>query len=140
MHKINYNIDSVEIIRIRNISNASGSLAFVEGSKDIPFQIKRSFYIYNIDKDEVRGKHSHKNGHQFLICLSGKINVICDDSIYSREYLLDSPIKGLYIPPTIWAQQTYLLEDSILMVLTDHYYDESDYIREYNHFKHYRVV
>ena len=135
-----HQLNSLEIACIRNNSNAKGSLAFVEKDKDIPFKIARAFYIYNVSIGEIRGKHAHKKCHQFFICLNGCINVICDDGMNQREFLLDTPEKGLHLPPTIWSQQKYLSPNSILLCLNDLLYDESDYIRNYQSFLHFRGI
>jgi dTDP-4-dehydrorhamnose 3,5-epimerase-like enzyme len=112
----------------------NGNLIVMEGNKQVPFSIARVF-IVKAPKDEVRGQHSHKKCTQFLICNSGSVEVICDDGTNRQIYLLNKPNKGLLIPPGIWAQQTYLMENSILTVLCDRPYEADDYIREYDEFK-----
>ena len=133
-HKIN----SLEITSIRSFSNEKGSLSFVEKDQDISFNIARAFYIYDVGIGEVRGRHAHKKCHQFFICLNGSIKVICDDGKNQVEFLLDSPRKGLHLPPTIWSLQKYLSPNSILLCLNDLIYDESDYIRNYQSFLDFR--
>lgn len=115
------------IYEISSIQESNGSLAFLE----TPFQVNRVFYIYGIRAGDVRGYHAHKVCKQFLICLNGIVNVTCDDGATRKVYTLDSPLKGLYVPPMIWAEQYYHSSESILLCLTSDKFDESDYIRDY---------
>lgn len=127
-------IDQVKLINIPNITESNGNLAFAETWKDIPFEVKRLFYVYGVRGGDVRGQHAHRDSNQFLICPYGLVTVTCDDGVNKETYFLDSPSKGLYIPSMIWAEQLYNRE-SVLMVLSDTYYDEADYIRDYEEFK-----
>ncbi|MFN7662603.1 MAG: sugar 3,4-ketoisomerase [Alphaproteobacteria bacterium] len=102
----------------------------------VPFSIKRVFTIKTQDHCK-RGFHAHKECAQLLVCLTGRCTVICDDGESRQSIVLDTPKEGLLIPPSIWAEQDYE-PNTILMVLTDHLYDESDYIRDYNEFLQYR--
>ncbi len=131
-------ISSVKIQEINNISASSGSLAFLESHNDVPFAIERVFYIYNIKSNQTRGNHAHIDCDQFLICLNGTIEVTCDDGEQKNYFILDKPTSGLYIPSTIWSRQKYIVDNSILMVLTDRKYEENDYIRDYEEFLDFR--
>tara|TARA_Y100001968_G_C19420246_1_gene751370 strand:+ start:533 stop:829 length:297 start_codon:yes stop_codon:yes gene_type:complete len=82
----------------------------------------------------IRGNHAHKLCSQFLISLKGTVKITCEDGIIKKAYQLDNPYEGLLIPPFIWAKQHYVSKESILLVLSDHKYDEEEYMRNYNNF------
>lgn len=112
-----------------------GSLSFFECKRDIPFDIKRVYYIYGADKGTIRGGHAHKKLYQFVICVYGKVRFILDDGNKKEEFLLDSPQKGVYIEPGLWRDMIWEEKDSVLCVMASEYYNEEDYIRNYNMFK-----
>lgn len=105
-------------------------------SPEIPFEIKRIFTV-TANEDVTRGRHAHKECAQLLVALSGRCDVVCDDGTEKKTITLDSSEKGMLIPPSIWAEQTYA-SGTVLMVITDMIYDESDYIRDYDEFLKYR--
>lgn len=121
----------VELYTIRNIQEPNGNLAFL----GLPFTVNRVFYVYGVREGDIRGHHAHKECKQLLICLNGAVNVTCDDGCNRKVYTLDSPLKGLYIPPGIWAEQFYHSKDTMLVGLASQHYDESDYIRDYDTYK-----
>lgn len=131
-------IDSIKTFAIRNYPDVNGNLAFVEGGKDLPFAIARVFYVYGVHPGDLRGQHAHRACHQFLICVHGSVTVTCDDGAAKKTFELNSPLVGLHIPPTIWAEQRYASSEAMLMVLADRLFDETDYIRDYGAFKAYR--
>lgn len=100
----------------------------------VPFVPRRWFVVYDVPSREVRGEHAHRECHQFLICVSGRVNVAVDDGKDRGEVILDSPTLGLYIPPHVWASQYGYDDDSVLLVLASHTYDSNDYVREYEIF------
>lgn len=105
----------------------------MEGNVTPPFPISRVFFVQG-DKGVVRGKHAHKLCSQFLVCPLGEIRVICTDGSKEKEFLLNRPNLGLLIPPGTWAEQHYLSENALLMVLCDRNYETEDYIRSYSEF------
>lgn len=112
-----------------------GSLISLEANKSIiPFEIKRVYYIFNTQTEVVRGLHAHKKLHQLLICVSGSCKIILDNGLKKEAVELNSPIKGLLIKPITWRKIYDFSSDCVLMVLADNYYDESDYIRDYQEF------
>lgn len=123
-----------KIINLKNISDERGSLVAVEANKDIPFDIKRIYYIYNNKADLRRGFHSHKKLKQLLICVSGSCRIHLDDGTTTEEVLLDDPSKGLVIESNIWREMYNFSKDAVLLVLASEHYDESDYIRNYDEF------
>lgn len=132
-------LDAAKLIEIRNYPDVNGNLAFVEGQRDIPFSIARAFYVYGVHPGDVRGQHAHKACHQFLICVNGRVEVTCDDGRSKKTFVLDTPLKGLHIPPSIWAEQRYASSETMLMVLADRLFEESDYIRDYAAYQSYRL-
>ena len=125
------------IIKLPKIENRAGNISPIQGSVDIPFEIKRVFYLYDIPGGEDRGAHAHKKCHQFLIAGSGSFNVLVDDGNNKRTFNLNRPYYGLYIPPGIWASEIGFSSGSICIVLTSHKYDEKDYIRDYQEYREY---
>lgn len=112
----------------------SGALTALESFKDLPFEINRIFYLYDIPGGENRGGHAHKLCHQLLIAASGAFDAKIDDGIRSQVIRLDRPYYGVYVPPGIWAEELNFSSGSICLVLASHAYDESDYIRDYSEF------
>ena len=133
-------IISVKETKIKTRIDSNGKLCFIENNSEIPFSIKRIFYIYDVPQNETRGNHAHKICNQFFICLKGSIEVICDDGSRKKNTILNDPQKGLFVPNSIWASQHYLMKKSILLVLTDQDYSEDDYIKDYNNFLDYRTL
>ena len=125
------------IIQLPKIENRAGNISPIHGNIDIPFEIKRVFYLYDIPGGEDRGAHAHRKCHQFLIAGSGSFNVLVDDGNNKRTFNLNRPYYGLYIPPGIWASEIGFSSGSICIALTSHKYDENDYIREYEYYLKY---
>lgn len=130
-------VKAVQLTAIRNYPDVNGNLAFIEGGRDIPFQIARAFYVYGVHAGDIRGQHAHKHCHQFLVCVHGKVEVLCDDGCEKTMFLLDTPLKGLHIPPSIWAEQRYASSETMLIVLADRPFEELDYIRNYDAYLEY---
>lgn len=116
------------------IGDERGSLVAIEELKNIPFEIKRVYYIYNVMDSLPRGFHAHKELKQVLICMNGSCKVLLDDGKQKEEVLIDKPNKGLLVDTMVWHEMYEFSSDCILMVLASDYYDESDYIREYSTF------
>ena len=123
-----------KIIQFEVHSNSSGNLCVYESDDKVPFDIKRIFTV-TAKKNEIRGNHSHKICKQLLVCVSGEIEVTCDDGLNQRIYRLSEMGKGLLIPAGIWASEKYINEGSVLMVLCDQAYEKNDYIFNYEEFK-----
>ena len=123
------------IINFKKIGNIDvGFLTALEGNKEIPFDIKRIYYIYNVPKEIKRGSHSHKTLEQVLICVSDSVKIKVDDGNEKNIIELNDPSKGLYIGPGVWHEMCGFSQNSVLLVLASDYYDESDYIRDYEEF------
>tara|TARA_B100000424_G_C22705148_1_gene384304 strand:- start:83 stop:496 length:414 start_codon:yes stop_codon:yes gene_type:complete len=127
-------LDDVKLFNLRNFIEPDGNLVPIESKHDIPFDIKRIFYVHNVKNQDDRGKHSHHKTKQVLICLHGEVKVVCDDGKNRKSYILSQPTQALYIPEMIWDEQTYKSKDSVLLVLTNTHYDINDYIEDYEKF------
>lgn len=126
------------LFKFRKISSPTnpdlGNLTPIEVPGDIPFEVKRMYYIYGVGQSEVRGNHSHKKLHQVLICLNGSIDVRLENFFGEEKYTLNDPSVGLYVGPDNWREMSNFSKDSVLLVLASAPYDEKDYIRDYDEF------
>ena len=111
-----------------------GQLIALEEFKEIPFKIKRVYYIYDTKKGVRRGFHAHKKLEQILICVHGSCKIHLDDGYSTEEVVLDKPGLGLYITNNMWREMYDFSDDAVLLVLASEPYNESDYIRDYNKF------
>lgn len=111
-----------------------GQLVAIEAMKDLPFEVKRVYYIYDTLPDVRRGFHAHRNLQQILICVSGSCKIHLDDGQDTAEVTLDKPNEGLYISNNMWREMYDFSEGAVLLVLASEYYDEADYIRKYDDF------
>jgi len=126
---------SVQLIQFPFFKEDNGELSvFEQNPKAIPFQIKRIFNV-RADKGSIRGLHAHRLCSQMLICSNGSIEVFCDDSSNQEVFLLDNPNFGLLIPPGVWAEQRYVLNNTTMTVICDRLYEAEDYISDYELFK-----
>ena len=125
------------VIELPRIENAKGTITPVHSGINLPFEIARIFYLYDIPGGEARGAHAHRECHQFLVAASGSFEVVLDDGYNKRTVTLNRPYFGLHIPPGIWAAEQGFSSGSICLVLTSHIYDEADYIRDYASFINY---
>ena len=114
-----------------------GNLIALEENKNIPFDIKRVYYIFDTKNGVRRGFHAHKNLEQVLICVSGSCDILLDDGIEKNVIKLENRNEGLFIEKLVWREMFNFSADCVLMVLASDYYDEKDYIRDYNEFKNY---
>jgi hypothetical protein len=122
------------VIELPKNNDRAGNITPVSGFENIPFDIKRIFYLYDIPGGEDRGAHAHKECHQFLVAASGSFEVVLDDGKNKRTVVLNRPYYGLHIPPGIWAAEQGFSSGAICLVLASHTYNESDYIREYSEY------
>lgn len=122
------------IYKMNTISDERGSLISLETMKNVPFDIKRIFYIFNNTKQHSRGMHAHRNDRQFLFSLTGAVNVHLDDGITKSIIQLNSPDIGLLVENMVWIELHDFSSDCCLVTLSNDIYEESDYIRDYNEF------
>lgn len=127
----------IKILDIETHSDERGSLAVIESMNDIPFDIKRIYYLFSNQEGVVRGKHAHKNLKQVYIAISGSCKVILDDGTKKTEIILDNPMQGIFIDEVIWRELSNLSKDCVLLVLADNVFEEDDYIHDYSEFLSY---
>jgi len=111
-----------------------GQLIALEEFKDIPFRIKRVYYMYDTIAGVVRGKHAHKSLEQILVCIHGSCKIKLDNGSETKVVLLEKPYEGVYVANDIWREMYDFSEDAVLLVFASELYDETDYIRDYNEF------
>lgn len=128
------------LLFLPKVTFPNGNITAINNGSEIPFDVKRVFFLYDIPGGESRGAHAHKKCHQLLIAASGAFEVLMDDGKTKRQALLNRPYMGLHIPPGIWASEINFSSGSICLVLTSHVYDESDYIRNYDEFLSFNKV
>ena len=124
----------IEIIDFEYLGDDRGSLVALEGNRSVPFDIKRVYYIYSTKEGVSRGFHAHHNLKQVAVCLAGSSRFVLDDGKEKEEVILDNAVKGLLVDNFIWHEMYDLSSDCVLMVLASDYYNESDYIRDYQTF------
>lgn len=108
-----------------------GELIPVEAEKDIPFQIKRVYYIYNVDEGVRRGFHSHRDLEQILVCVHGSVTILTKTPYEEENIILNDPGEALYIGSMVWREMYDFSSDAVLLVLASEHYTENDYIRDY---------
>ena len=125
----------IQTISIKSVTaQGMGTLSVFEAEHDVPFAIKRIYYIHNVPAGVQRGGHAHKALRQVLWCPYGSILIRLDDGHETSEVLLNDPAKGLIVEHNMWREMLWQKDDSVLCVAADSYYDESDYIRDYDEF------
>ncbi len=140
LKQTNINQTGAILFQLPRIKDLRGDLSFAELGKDLPFTVKRCFWVFGVPNKEIRGEHAHKECAQFLISVTGSVSVLIDDGKNQSEVTLNQPELGLYIPPGIWGVQYKYSSDAVLVVLASHPYEASDYIRDYNDFLAYKNV
>ena len=128
------NIDLCQLINLPKITDARGNLTFVEGGNQIPVDIQRVYFLYDVPGGAQRGGHAHKDLHQVIIAMSGSFDVLLDDGTNKKRVHMNRSYNGLYVCPMIWRELDNFSSGSVLMVLASNKYDESDYYREYADF------
>ena len=111
-----------------------GQLVALEEFNDIPFRIKRVYFMYDTKKDVVRGKHAHKRLQQILVCIHGSCKIRLDNGKEQKVVSLEKPYEGLYVANNMWREMYDFSPDAVLMVFASEVYEESDYIRDYEEF------
>jgi dTDP-4-dehydrorhamnose 3,5-epimerase-like enzyme len=129
------NIDRCRIINFPKITDYRGNLSFIEENNQIPFEIKRVYYLYDVPSGATRGGHAHRQLQQVVIALSGSFDVVLDDGFERRRFFLNRPHYGLYISPKIWRELENFSSNSVALSLVSQVYDETDYVRNYDSFK-----
>lgn len=123
------------LVNLKGIGDGRGVLVSLEALKNVPFEIKRVYYLTNLKPDHPRGFHAHKNLKQLVVCVHGSCDFIVDDGMTRETIRLADPTQGIIVESMIWREMHNFSKDCVLMVLASEYYSEEDYIRDYEQFK-----
>ncbi len=127
-------VNKCMMVDLPKISDPRGNLTFIEGNRQVPFDIQRVYYLYDVPGGSERGGHAHKALHQLIIAISGSFDVVIDDGKEKKRLHLSRSYNGLYVCPMIWRELDNFSSGSVCMVLASNKYDESDYYRDYGQF------
>jgi hypothetical protein len=127
-------ISSCKLINLPKISDPRGNLTFVEGRNQIPFEIQRVYYLYDVPGGAERGGHAHRGLHQLIVAISGAFDIVLDDGREKKRFHLNRSYFGLYVCPMIWREMDNFSSGAVCLVLASNLYDESDYYRNYHDF------
>ena len=128
----------IKLIEFSRLGDDRGGLISLEQNQNIPFDIKRVYYIFDTQQGVARGFHAHKDLQQVAICVKGSCRFILDNGVQRESVILDEPNLGLFIDSMMWREMHDFSDDCVLIVIANHHYDEADYIRNYDEFM--RVV
>ena len=129
------NISDVRLIKLPKISDPRGNLSFVEQENHIPFEIKRTYWIYDVPGGESRGGHAYKETDEFIIAISGSFDVVVDDGKYRKTLTLNRSYFGVYIPRGLWRTIENFSTNSLALEFASTSYDRSDYVEDYVEYK-----
>ena len=130
----NSEISIIKSLSFNPLGDERGSLVALEGGIDVPFDIRRVYYIFGTVPGVARGFHAHMELEQVAVCVTGSCRMVLDNGSSREELILNSSVKGIHIPPRTWREMHDFSSDCVLLVLASHHYDESDYIRNYKNF------
>ena len=128
-------MEGVELIELPKILDKRGNLSFFENSNQIPFDIKRTYWIYDVPGGELRGSHAFKKSHEFIIALSGSFDIVLHDGNKEKKYSLNRSYHGLYVPNLLWRRLENFSTNSLALIVSSISYDGDDYIRDFEEFK-----
>ena len=128
-------IEKVKIIDLPKILDPRGNLSFLESNNHVPFEIKRTYWIYDVPGGEIRGSHAFKKSHEFIIALSGSFDVILNDGKKEVKYSLNRSYYGLYVPNMLWRRVENFSTNSLALIVSSIPYDQNDYIRNFDEYK-----
>lgn len=127
-------INDCKIIELPKINDPRGNLSIIEEFKQIPFKIKRTYWIYDVPGGEHRGGHAYRENCEFIVALSGSFDVVLDDGKEKKTFSLNRSYYGLYVPKGLWREMDNFSTNSLALVLSSTEYDVNDYIRDYEQF------
>lgn len=127
-------INNVRIVELPKFTDPRGNLSFVEQLNHVPFEIKRTYWIYDVPGGESRGGHAYKENQEFIVALSGAFDVIVDDGQNQKKFELNRSYYGLYVPAGLWRSMENFSTNSLALEFGSMHYDESDYVRDYQEF------
>ena len=128
-------MDGVSILELPKIIDIRGNLSFFENENQIPFKIKRSYWIYDVPFGELRGSHAFKKSKEFIIALSGSFDVVLHNGTIEKKFRLNRSFTGLYVPNMIWRSLKNFSTNSVALIVSSICFDEDDYIRDFKQFK-----
>lgn len=131
-------INDCKLIDLRKISDRRGNLTVIEGKQDIPFDVKRVYYLYDVPGGESRGAHAHKALYQLIIAANGSFTITLNDGKHKKAYNLNRSYHGLLVVPGIWRVLDDFSSGAVLLCIASEHYEEEDYIRNYKEFKKYK--
>ena len=127
-------MDKPRIINLPKFLDARGNLSFIEQKNHIPFEIKRTYWLYDVPGGECRGGHAYKENQEFIVAMSGSFDVLLDDGSEKKRFTLNRSYYGLYVPKGLWREMDNFSTNSLALILSSTEYDASDYIRDYDEF------
>ncbi|MCR4809451.1 MAG: FdtA/QdtA family cupin domain-containing protein [Prevotella sp.] len=127
-------MEQARIINVPKIFDERGNLSFVEEDNEVPFKIRRSYWIYDVPGGECRGGHAYRQNSEFIIALSGSFDIVIDDGKERKVFHMNRSYYGLYVPKGLWREMENFSTNSLALILSSTDYDSQDYIREYDDF------
>ena len=127
-------LSDCRIVELPRINDPRGNLTFIEGGDQVPFDVARVYYLYDVPGGESRGGHAHRQLQQFIVAASGSLDVLVDDGVHRERFFLNRSYYGLYIPRMVWRELDNFSSGSVCLVLASEHYDEADYYRDYGEF------
>ena len=127
-------VADVKIVELPKFTDPRGNLSFVEQLNHIPFEIKRTYWIYDVPGGETRGGHAYRKNQEFIVALSGAFDVIVDDGTAKKKFTLNRSYYGLYVPAGLWREMENFSTNSLALEFSSIHYDERDYIRDYDEY------
>jgi hypothetical protein len=133
-----YSVFDCKIVDLSKVHTDTGNIIVLENNKNIPFDIKRIYYLYDVPMGADRGGHGHYELQQYIVASSGSFTFVLDDGVNKKEFFLNDPSKALHIQPGIWREIKGFSSGSICLVLASHEYNENDYIRDFDEYLKYK--
>jgi uncharacterized RmlC-like cupin family protein len=130
-----FSVYDCTIMQFKKIKNRAGNITSIENNVDIPFSVKRIYYLYDVPSGETRGGHAHKDLEQVIFAVSGSFDITIDDTRTKKTVQLNRPDSGLYLPPDIWREISNFSSGAVCLVLASRLFSELDYVRNYEQFK-----
>ena len=127
-------MDKPEIIQLPKFLDARGNLSFVQQMDHIPFEIRRTYWLYDVPGGECRGGHAYEENQEFIVAMSGSFDVVLDDGTEKKTFTLNRSYYGLYVPKGLWREMDNFSTNSLALVLSSTDYDSNDYVRDYDVF------